>query len=158
MYVIYCDLDGVLVDFDKGYEELTGIVNKEFIKGDYNFWKPISDAGASFWANLEWMSDGKVLWNYIKDITKTKPFLLSAPSRDPSSKIGKQAWCKIHLNNQYDTLLLYPRAQKQTFSGPNKILIDDMEVTINEWNKKGGIGILHTSAYNTINELKKIGL
>jgi hypothetical protein len=33
-----------------------------------------------------------------------------------------------------------------------------MEQTINEWKKGGGIGILHTSAANTIKELKKLGL
>ena len=33
-----------------------------------------------------------------------------------------------------------------------------MEQTINEWNAKGGVGILHTSAANTINQLKKLGL
>jgi len=33
-----------------------------------------------------------------------------------------------------------------------------MEQTINEWNAKGGTGIFHTSAANTITELKKLGL
>ena len=40
----------------------------------------------------------------------------------------------------------------------DKILIDDMEQTINEWNKGGGIGILHTSAADTIKQLKKLRL
>ena len=44
------------------------------------------------------------------------------------------------------------------FAGPERILIDDMEQTINEWNKAGGVGILHTSATNTISQLKKLGL
>jgi hypothetical protein len=33
-----------------------------------------------------------------------------------------------------------------------------MKQTIDEWNAKGGIGIFHTSAANTISELKKLGL
>ena len=28
-YTIYCDLDGVLVDFDKGYKDLTGKLPNE---------------------------------------------------------------------------------------------------------------------------------
>jgi hypothetical protein len=64
----------------------------------------------------------------------------------------------MNIPNQYKKLLLYPRNQKQLFAAPDKILIDDMEQTINEWNKGGGIGILHTSADNTIKELKKLGL
>ena len=101
------------------------------------------------------MPDGQELWRYIK---KYKPNILSAPSWDPSSKVGKEAWCKIHLKNDYKKLYLYSRANKQLFAEPNRILIDDMQKTIDEWNAKGGIGIFHSSAANTIIELKKLGL
>jgi hypothetical protein len=154
-YTIYCDLDGVLVDFNKGYYELTGTDTTNYIKGDNAFWTPIDNAGPEFWANLDWMSDGKRLWHYIR---KYNPYILSSPSRSATSKVGKAAWCSINLFNQYKKLLLYPRHEKQTFSAHNHILIDDLENTINEWNKKGGIGILHISAENTINELRKLGI
>jgi hypothetical protein len=39
-------MDGVLVDFEKGYYDLTGTSTKQFPKGDNSFWQPISDAGA----------------------------------------------------------------------------------------------------------------
>ena len=155
MYTIYCDMDGVLVDFEKGYRELTGTYSKDHPDNNA-FWQPISDAGVSYWANLDWMSDGPQLWRYIK---KYKPYILSAPSQDPSSRVGKDAWVKTHIpQNQYQRLLLYPRAQKQLFSKPDSILIDDNEQSIQEWKAKGGIGILHTSTANTIKELKKLGL
>lgn len=155
MYTIYCDMDGVLVDFEKGYAELTDTIPAKSFNGKSSFWEPINKAGAQWWANLEWMSDGKQLWDYIKPY---KPYILSAPSLNPSSRIGKEAWCKMHISNQYKKLLLYSRKEKQIFSAPDKILIDDMEQTINEWNKQGGIGILHTSTNNTIKELKKLKL
>ena len=155
MYTIYCDMDGVLVDFEKGYYNLTGVHTKQYVKGDKDFWQPIEEAGAAFWANLPWMPDGQTLWRYIK---RYKPNILSAPSQDPASKVGKEAWVKMHLKNSYKKLYLYSRANKQLFSEPNRILIDDMQQTINEWNAKGGIGIFHTSAANTIKELKKLGL
>lgn len=154
-YKIYVDLDGVLVDFNKGYKELTGRDTTSFVKGDSTFWGPLEKEGAKFWANLDWMPDGKVLWDYVK---KHKPSILSAPSKDPASKVGKDAWVRMHIPNQYEKLNLVPRFIKQRFSKENSILIDDMESTIIEWNKKGGIGILHTSAANTISELKKLGL
>jgi hypothetical protein len=53
---------------------------------------------------------------------------------------------------------LYSRANKQLFSEPNRILIDDMKQTIDEWNAKGGIGVYHTSAADKIKQLKKLGL
>jgi 5'(3')-deoxyribonucleotidase len=148
-------MDGVLVDFEKGYQELTGTSTKQFVKGDASFWQPIEKEGALFWANLDWMPDGQELWRYIK---KYKPNILSSPSQDPSSKVGKEAWLKMNLQNSYKKAYFYNRSNKQLFSDKNRILIDDLPQTIDEWNAKGGIGILHTSAANTIKELKKLGL
>lgn len=153
-YDIYCDMDGVLVDFDLGYKNLTGMTSKEAdAKGLDFFWKPIAKAGASFWIRLKWMPDGKQLWNYIK---KYNPELLSAPSREESSKIGKRVWVKRNLPGV--KLILANAIDKQKYSGKNKILIDDRESNIEQWKNKGGIGILHTSAENTIKQLKKLGL
>ena len=148
-------MDGVLVDFEKGYKDLTGVSTKQFPKGDNSFWQPISDAGAEFWANLPWMPDGQELWRYIK---KYNPNILSSPSQDPSSKVGKEAWLKMNLQNSFKKAYFYNRANKKLFAGPNRILIDDMKQTIDEWNAAGGIGIFHTSAADTISQLKKLGL
>jgi hypothetical protein len=109
--------------------------------------------GASFWIKLKWLPDGQTLWNYIKPFN---PTLLSAPSQEESSRIGKRVWKK---NNLPDTkMILTPAKFKQKYSGENKILIDDMERNIQQWRDKGGIGILHTSAADTIKQLKELGL
>jgi phosphoglycolate phosphatase-like HAD superfamily hydrolase len=148
-------MDGVIVDFEKGYTELTNTIPTKSFNGKAEFWEPISKAGAQWWANLDWMPDGQELWRYIK---KYKPNILSSPSQDPSSKVGKEAWLKMNLQNSYKKAYFYNRSNKQLFSDKNRILIDDLPKTIDEWNAKGGIGILHTSATNTIKELKKLGL
>jgi hypothetical protein len=153
-YTIYCDMDGVLVDFDKGYKDLTGITSKEAdAKGPKFFWEPIKQEGTKYWIKLDWMLDGKQLWDYIK---KYNPSLLSAPSREESSKLGKRIWVKNNLPNV--KLYLKPASQKSQFSGKNKILIDDRESNIEQWREKGGIGIFHTSASDTIKQLKELGL
>lgn len=151
-YIIYCDLDGVLVDFDKGYKDLTGKSPKE-VNNDTEFWEPISKAGASFWIRLKWMPDGHTLWDYI---SKYHPILLSAPSREESSKIGKRVWKKNNLPNA--KMILTPAKFKQKYSGENRILIDDRVDNIEQWRDRGGIGILHTSAADTIKQLKELGL
>jgi len=149
-------MDGVIVDFVKGYKELTGVDTSHYISSTPEFWQPVDSGGPAFWASLDWTSDGKQLWNYIK---KYKPNILSSPSRSQTSRIGKQVWVKTHIpRTQYKDLLLYPRHEKQLFAGENRILIDDLAKTIDEWNAKGGIGILHTSAANTIKQLKELGL
>ena len=75
-YTIYCDLDGVLVDFVSGYFKLTGIdTSNKYQPSTPQFWAPVDKKGPSFWANLHWMPDGKLLWDYIK---KRKPYILSS--------------------------------------------------------------------------------
>ena len=153
-YEIYCDMDGVLVDFERGYEELTGKnIRGNHVKGNADFWQPITDAGVEFWTKLKWMSDGKQLWGYIK---KHKPSLLSAPSREESSRIGKHIW--VENNTPGVNLILRAADKKQEFASPNAILIDDRADNIQRWKDAGGVGIHHTSAENTINELEKLGL
>ena len=151
---IYCDMDGVLVDFEKGYEELTGRnIKGQHVSGGPDFWDPITKAGASFWVKLQWMPDGKQLWEYIKQYT---PVLLSAPSREESSKIGKYVWVKREMPGT--KLILRSAERKQEFATPQSILIDDRKDNIDRWKEAGGIGIYHTSAADTIQQLKKLGL
>ena len=151
-YKVYCDMDGVIVDFDKGYKELTG-TEASFDTPKEEFWAPIQKAGAEFWIKLQWMPDGKQLWNYIKPYN---PQLLSAPSRDESSKIGKFVWVKRNVPGT--KLILRSAERKQEFATPNSILIDDRADNIQRWKDAGGVGIHHTSAADTIQQLKDLGL
>ena len=153
-YQIYCDMDGVLADFERGYEELTGInLQGEFQPEGAEFWDPIQKAGVGYWAGLKWMPDGKQLWDYIKPY---KPKLLSAPSRDQSSRIGKHVWVKHKIPGT--PLILRYANKKKELASPTSILIDDRQKNIDDWVAAGGIGILHTNTANTIKELQKLGL
>ena len=150
---IYCDMDGVLVDFNKGYKELTGVDLGTEHRNDTHFWDPINKAGYDFWINLEWMSDGKRLWNYIE---KYEPKLLSAPSRQEDSRVAKFDWVYKELADV--KLILTSAKLKKDFAGPKNILIDDRPDNIDGWIQSGGIGILHTSASDTIQKLQDLGL
>lgn len=152
-YTIYCDMDGVLTDFDKRYKDIVGVsVNKaETTRTPKEFWEPVTQAGVRFWAGMEWMHDGNVLWKYIQ---KYSPTLLTSPSRDKSSIIGKSVWCKKHLPN---VKVIYS-SHKYKYATPDSILIDDRKKNIDKWIQAGGIGILHTSAQDTLKQLKKLGL
>ena len=152
-YKIYCDMDGVLVNFIKGYFDLTG----RDITGTYNtdreFWLPIDEAGLDFWVNLEWKPDGKKLWYYIK---KYNPELLSSPSKQNESRVGKRQWVERELPGVH--LILRSAHKKQEFANPDSILIDDRDTNVEEWRNAGGIGILHTSANDTIKQLQQLNL
>lgn len=152
-YKVYCDMDGVLVDFIKGYYDLTGYDMTGQHRTDSSFYDPINKAGYDFWINLEWKKDGKKLWNYIEKYT---PVLLSAPTKKDDSRVGKVDWVKRELPGT--KLILRSPANKKEFASPDSILIDDLSSNVDQWIEAGGIGILHTSTETTITELKKLGL
>ena len=120
---LYCDMDGVLVDFNKGYKELTGEDLTGEHRNDTDFWDPINKAGYDFWFNLEWMPDGKQLWNYIK---KHEPKILSAPSREEVSRVAKHDWIYRELPDTH--LILRSAKHKKDFATPTSILIDDFKI------------------------------
>jgi len=154
-YKIYCDMDGVLCDFDRRFEQFGDMSPKEYESkyGIKKFWETINGVGEQFWSKMPWMPEGKQLWTYI---SKYKPYLLSAPSLDYSSRYGKKLW--VQENVPGTKLILAKRENKRDYANRKSILIDDRTDNINDWNIAGGIGILFTSTTQTINELKEIGL
>lgn len=155
-FVVYCDMDGVLCDFEDRFKEFTGMSCREYENkyGTKAFWDAIGKEGVEYWSKMPWMDDGKQLWDYI---AKYNPTMLSAPSWDPASKIGKYEWVKENLTPDTKVILVNKK-DKQLYAGENKILIDDRTDNISDWKNAGGIGILHKTATQTINELKKLGL
>jgi len=156
-YTIYSDMDGVLVDFNKRFEQFSdNIAPQDYVDkfGLEAFWDLIDNkTGVRFWVGMDWMSDGKEYWNYIK---KYNPMLLSSPSRKNESRLGKRIWAK---RNMPGTKVILAYAEnKKNYANANSILIDDMEKNIDQWRAAGGIGILHTSAASTIAQLKELGL
>jgi len=154
-YKIYCDLDGVLANFDQGFHKLTHKYPSQYESefGKDQFWSIITEAGAEFWKELRWMPGGKSLWNYI---SKYNPSILSAPSRHDSSREGKQQWITKYLPGT--ELLLEYASDKKKYASPNSILIDDREDNIQQWREAGGIGIQYLSTDDTIKQLQQLEL
>lgn len=155
-YKIFSDMDGVITDFNGRFEKYSdGIPPTEYEKrfGKEKFWELADGEGVAFWVGMPWMSDGKRYWDYIKNYDVE---LLSSPSRSQTSRLGKRLWVRNNLPGI--KLTLAQAAKKQNYAAPNHILIDDRESNIEQWRSQGGIGILHTSAADTIEQLKQLGL
>ncbi len=156
-YKIFSDMDGVLTDFDESFKKYSkGIAPRDYEKkfGKEKFWELIDGTGkVGFWVGMPWMEDGKQYWDYIKDYDTE---LLSSPSRSSTSRLGKRLW--VRNNMPGIKLTLAQASHKQNYAAPNHILIDDRKSNIDQWISQGGIGILHTSAADTISQLKKLGL
>ena len=90
-FKIYCDLDGVLVDFNYGVKSLLNSHPSKLIKG--TMWKHIARADA-FYEHLPWMSDGKKLWRALKPL---QPDILTGVPYPKSSRVDKYSWCQREL-------------------------------------------------------------
>ena len=156
---IYCDMDGVLCDFEKNIKNTLGISIQKWmsINPKHERWQPIV-AKSDFWSSMPWLNDGKNLWRFIE---KYDPHILSAASQeDPNCKPGKNAWIRRYLGVPVSRVNLVQRHEKQNYAkvgGKPSILIDDYEKNTKEFSMKGGVGITFRNASQVIGELKKLG-
>lgn len=161
---IYVDLDGVIADFDGRFKQVTGLTPDEFEAkhGIEEFWKIIDvDNKIKFWVGIPLMPGAKDLIDFVKNYNYE---LLTAPSKQKSSILGKRLWVKKHVGKLFPSTPKInfrqaenkPRIKKQLTN--QDILIDDKKSTIDSWNEKGGTGILYVSSTQVIDQLKELGL
>jgi 5'(3')-deoxyribonucleotidase len=157
-YEIFCDMDGVLCDFVEQWKAYFKGEDPDTMRrriGKPEFDEYLDSMDRKFWNTMKWMPGAQNMWNII---TKYGPKILSAPAENPDSPAGKLDWIKKNIPSNTPEVIFRKSTLKQEFSGPNKILIDDLKRNIDQWNARGGIGILHTTPQNTITELAKLGI
>ena len=149
-------MDGVLCDFERQWARTNKLPFSKFqTLNMHDRWEKVRKHG-SFWETIPWKGDGKRLWSYIR---KHDVRILSAySSSDPNCLPGKRKWLQKNVSVSNAKIHIVQRSQKQLYSKKNTILIDDYVRNIAEFNAKGGIGIRHKTASQTISELKKLGL
>ena len=157
-YKLYCDMDGVLTNFEARFEHYSGMHPQEYEKkyGLPAFWELIDiKIGVKFWIGMDFMPQGKELWDFIKPY---QPDLLTSPSRDNNSRLGKNLWVKNNLSPKPKVIFSYSK-DKQRFANENSILIDDKKSNINEWTSRGGIAIRckNGDVNHVIQKLKELG-
>jgi len=153
-FKIYVDMDGVLTDWEKQFKRYSGGIPVETYESEHGSVKRyefVKNNSPGFYASMEWMPDGKLLYSFLKDL----PIEILSHATDAQSAEGKLQWLKSN-NIKAKPNLVPNRADKSKFANKDAILIDDKTETIDEFNKAGGIGILHTDAVTTINKLKEI--
>jgi hypothetical protein len=172
-YQIYCDMDGVLTDFEKRFvtllqqegpkyyskatiAQVTRPKHFDKLEGTEEFWKFIDQyIGLEFWSEMEWMPNGRELWNFIQPYG---PKLLTSPSRDNTSRLGKRLWVKENLVPAPEVLFRFGDA-KSDFANENSILIDDKPSNLLAFKTAGGIAIevKDGEIQSVINKLKQLG-
>jgi hypothetical protein len=147
--IIFCDLDGVLADFEKG-------VYKIFNKPPYEIqtglmWSAIRKC-KTFFENLEWMHDGKELWKHIKNYN---PIILTGvPYGIENAALQKLDWCARELGPEY-RVITCKTDDKPKYCIVDSILIDDRDKIKSRWIVKLGKFILHKNTYKTLEILEE---
>ena len=158
--MIFCDLDGTLTDFVGRCNDLLpfDFFELQAKHGPDVIWPDINKYGINFWVGMQWMPDGKKLWNYLIANYRNIRVLSGVPrykmSRYP--KLGKHTWIDNNLGIYIERELVRRGDKVKFCDGYQDILIDDYEKTVLEWRANGGTAILHTSAKSTICQLKKL--
>lgn len=172
-YQIYCDMDGVLTDFEKRFvtllqqegpkyyskatiAQVTRPKHFDKLEGTEEFWKFIDQyIGLEFWSKMEWMPNGRELWNFIQPYG---PKLLTSPSEDNTSRLGKRLWVKENLVPAPEVLFRFGDA-KSDFANQKAILIDDKPSNLQAFTAKGGIAleVKDGEIQSVINTLKELG-
>ena len=85
---------------------------------------------------------------------------MSATGHTYNAAAEKRAWVAKHLGPavSLDAIFVVSAVNKAEHAKPGRILIDDRRKAIDPWVAAGGIGVLHTSAADTISQLRKLGI
>jgi hypothetical protein len=124
---LYCDMDGVLVN----------------------------QTGRARFDLMDWMPDGRELWDFIKP---HKPRILSQLMKDiwDVSRHEKRIWVERELGAGVPVTVVRAEEGKHPYSGPGAVLIDDSIKHKSDWEAKGGIFVHHLTAERSIEQLRKI--
>lgn len=155
---VFIDLDGVLADFasaafdanghvfdpdayPKGEWELRKPLN---IPTDAEFWKVIDARAPLFWPDLKpypWLSEMLAMaYAHFHHVS-----FLTSPSRHHSSYSGKRQWAQKHLPEHANLILC---RTKNLLAREDRLLIDDSDKNVGEWEAAGGKAILFPRVWN----------
>eukprot|EP00930_Biecheleria_cincta_P103441 TRINITY_DN95403_c0_g1_i1.p1 TRINITY_DN95403_c0_g1~~TRINITY_DN95403_c0_g1_i1.p1 ORF type:complete len:339 (-),score=42.54 TRINITY_DN95403_c0_g1_i1:56-988(-) len=149
---VYCDLDGVLADFDRGVVERTGNMPKEFARRR-RMWRLLAPPRTEeFFARLHWMQGGVDLWRYLEPLC---PAILTGSPSGTWAAPQKRRWCEKRLRVPADRVLVVDASDKELFSHPGAVLVDDRSEYRQGWEARGGIFIHYKDAMGSIEEVRR---
>ncbi len=155
-YKLFLDLDGVLADFDQGVRDLLGKTPDQL--PEKQMWAALARS-RGFYAHLDWMPDGRQLWESVRHVG---PVIVSGVPWGNWAEPQKRRWCRQHLGAEVPVVLCRSREKGRAVldylhPGEVAVLIDDRLQAREGWLDIGGIYILHTSAQNSLEQLRQLG-
>lgn len=145
--IAYIDMDGVVAWLDKGVADYNKIslATQDAAGWDNEYWHNVLDTAniEQFFANLEWMPNGKNLIGWFQQ-RKLPISFLTRPVKEPNAEAcikGKTIWLRRKGVGNIPVIFERDKEKYATSDGKVNILIDDHSGNIAKWNEAGGIGI-----------------
>lgn len=147
---LFLDLDGVLADFDRGVETVTGKRPDEL--PTRAMWAALA-RHPDFYAALELMADARMLWDFCRPF---EPTILTGLPRGNWAEDQKRRWVRRMLGEKVRVITTQSR-EKHKFATPGAVLVDDRASLREAWEAAGGIFVHHVSAARSIAALTALG-
>lgn len=152
-------MDGVLADFDSAKRAILDKIPNHDDLTPQELWGVLSEH-KDLYLHLTPTPDANLLVGCVSLLARsynTSVAVLTAlPSLGdfPDAAAHKQIWIEKHYPQLAGDVRFGPYSvDKQNHARPGDVLIDDRQMNINQWESKGGKGILHTSAFSSLDKL-----
>lgn len=151
---IYLDMDGVIADFEKRYEEMFGNIPEADRRKHFsnNFVRLIDEGN---FATLDKMPDADLLLDFLRKAPVPTEILSSTAREEFKVTVGhqKSVWLQTH-GIVFPQNFVPGKQHKKNWAKPDTLIIDDTLAVIEDWRAAGGIAIWHKDAMSTISQLK----
>ena len=146
---VFLDLDGVLVNFEKGVKDATGYLASTLNIFPESMWNMLSNT-KDFYTDLEWLKDGELLWEFFKGY---KPIVITGLPLGDWAEPQKREWCRKNLGDDVEVICCLSE-DKQNFirDGYKSLLIDDRLSNCEAWKAAGGSALHHENYYKTMDD------
>lgn len=151
---IFLDMDGVLADFDAGYEKRFGVRPDK--ASDNVDWQLVRST-PNFYRDLPPMPD---CYDLLLGLSKlgirltSLTILTGVPANVPEALANKRAWVEDHIP---PIPIIGCRSKEKCLHGQaGDVLIDDWDRYKGLWEGMGGHWITHTSAASSLQQLREL--
>lgn len=147
---LFLDLDGVLADFDAHVQQLFGKRPADMDLRE--MWTRAARADR-FFETMPPTPDAMELWEFCKPY---EPTILTGLPRGDWAAPQKRRWVARHLGPDVPVITCMAR-DKADHARPGAVLVDDSTRFAHLWQARGGVFVRHTSAADSIAQLKRLG-